>query len=64
MQDPPRVARRLLHLAVRVVGLRCSPFPSRGEGRLARWACWEPPRAGFGTFAFAFASSRWRGLRE
>eukprot|EP00969_Alexandrium_andersonii_P040909 1793491-Alexandrium_andersonii.AAC.1 len=38
MQEAPRFARCLLRLAVRVGDLRLSRIPSRGEGRLARWA--------------------------
>eukprot|EP00969_Alexandrium_andersonii_P292570 12931064-Alexandrium_andersonii.AAC.1 len=41
MQEAPREARRLLRPAVRHEGLRRSPIRSRGEGIVARWACWD-----------------------
>eukprot|EP00969_Alexandrium_andersonii_P347189 15350293-Alexandrium_andersonii.AAC.1 len=40
-QEAPREARRLLRLAMRQGGLRLLAIRSRGEGRLARWACWD-----------------------
>eukprot|EP00969_Alexandrium_andersonii_P349359 15430832-Alexandrium_andersonii.AAC.1 len=37
----PREAQRLRRSALKLGGLRCSPIPSRGEGPLARWVCWD-----------------------
>eukprot|EP00969_Alexandrium_andersonii_P118373 5235395-Alexandrium_andersonii.AAC.1 len=40
-QEASREARRLLRLAVRQGWSPTSSVRSRGEGCLARWACWD-----------------------
>eukprot|EP00969_Alexandrium_andersonii_P118241 5229475-Alexandrium_andersonii.AAC.1 len=39
--EAPCEARRLLHPAQKLWGLRLSPIPSHGEGHLAKWASWD-----------------------
>eukprot|EP00969_Alexandrium_andersonii_P053911 2372257-Alexandrium_andersonii.AAC.1 len=40
--------RRLRRSVLKPRGLRPSPIPSRGEGHLAHWACWDRVPLGLG----------------